>query len=521
MILLIFPLTPVRHYHLSARHSMSSISALSNWRPVAPPPVFKAGIAGKAATPGPLPSTVVKLSPEGVAAAQQDRGADANAPVSTAARYKGLGYAMLTQFTAGAPVPVQHAELPASVDNQFSLSVNTRSGVQVQLTLANVDDDTVLQVSANAELGATERKALSDLATGFQDAIDGLAGDDPKVRLAGLTQYDSVHLASVDLHAAVKQATVPASTQTLDFHVDGSHRKATIGGATGSAQIDIDNSKLEGLGSKQQQSKAITSYLKQFDQAATRGHGDPQLIAQFKDAFSDLSRTSVTEEQRSSQLASQNRWTLGAEDQSVLTGLADFSASVTQVPKWSNPSKPREVDNFSYEVSQNTRVDGARREDRSVSQVQQSSLHARFHEPIKKGGQLHLDLTPESQNYEYHQVSDLASSDVELGYKDGRLKLASLRQTASQSEQVQQYVLGKLVSDRTIPQQQSLVRDLIGSLAPYQTSDASGAGNDSTEARAQSRQQSLAALSDSVLLLAAPTDLALRAVTPGFLTPGM
>src|ERR1700740_3445056 len=113
---------------------VSTISALSNWRPVPPPPVNKPVAASTASGQTPTASTVVKLSPQGVAAAQQDQ---ANAPVTTAARFKGLGAAMLTQFTAGAPVPVDHADLPATLDNKFSLSVTTRSGVQVDLTLAN------------------------------------------------------------------------------------------------------------------------------------------------------------------------------------------------------------------------------------------------------------------------------------------------------------------------------------------------------------------------------------------------
>lgn len=495
---------------------MSSISALSNWRPVAPPPaVGRTAATGSPASPRATPSALVRLSAEGVAASRQDQAAEAGAPVSTAARFKGLGYAMLTQFTAGAPIAADHAPLPATLDNQFTLSVTTRSGVKVDLTLASVDDDMVLQVSADAALGQEERKALSDLAAGFQDAIDGLAGDSPQVRLGALTRFDSVHLQSLSLHAEVRQGTLPPSTQTLDFQLDGTQRKVRIDGAAGSAEVSIDTGKLESLGSKQQQSKAIANYLAQFDQATARGHGDLQLMSLFKDAFSDLSRTAVTEQQQRAGLASQNKWTLATADQAALTGLADFSATVTQAPKWSNPARPREVDNFSYEVSQHTRIDGPRRDDRTVSQVQQSKLNARFHEALKKGGEVQLDLTPQSQNYEYHQIADQATSDVELGYQDGHLKLATLLQTASQSEQVQKYILGKLVSDRTIPQQQTLVRNLADSLADslaaYRSGDSSRAGGDSQEARDRSRALSLSALNDRIFLTGSPGELARRA----------
>ncbi|KQV82579.1 hypothetical protein ASD15_11335 [Massilia sp. Root351] len=491
---------------------MTSISTLSNWQPLTPR-LPAAGAPKAAATENkwPAPSAIVNLSPASMAAAKQSEAEEAALPPSTAARFKGLGAAMLSHFRTGAAVPVEQAKLPEAVDNKFTLSITTRSGVKVDLSLASLDDGMALQVSASAELNEDERNALSSLAAGFQNAIDGMAINEPQVRLGALAQFDSKFLQSVEFHAAVKQYTEPPSTQTLDFVADGKQRKVSIGGASGSAEVSVDTSKIESLGTKEQQAKAIASYLKQFDQAAARGRGDAGLMTMFKDAFSDMSRTATREAPRDNGLSLPDKWTLAPEDHAVLTGLADFSASVTQSPKWPNPLRLSEKDSFAYEVSQNTRTEGARRDDRAISQTQQARLTAQFHEPPKKGGVLNLDVTPQSQNYTYHLIDDSASSKVELGYKEGKLFKATLQQSASQSEQVLKYVMGKQTSNQTIPSDYSVERDLMASLAPYQPGKSDRSDEQTGAAKVERRAQSLSALRDTVFLLGTPSELAARA----------
>lgn len=490
---------------------MNPLSPLSNWQPTTRLPV---ALAGRAATygavtgsaPAAVPSAIVKLSAESLAAARQVETEQAVIPA--AARFKDVGAAMLQQFTTGAPVAVAPATLPDSVDNRFTLDIVTRSGVKVDLTLASQDDTMVYQISASGELSDAERGAVARLAEGFQAAIDGMAAADPAIRIGALAQFDGTALQSVAFHAQVQQWT---GTQSLDFQADGKQRKASISGPSGNAEVSVDTGKPAGLGTKEQQTKAINNYLQQFGQAAERGHGDKQLMAMFKDAFADMNRTAVREEAGGTGLALPGQWTLADEDHAVLTGLADFSASITQAPKWINPLRSAEKDSFSYAVSQETRIDGPRVEDRTVSQTQQARLTAQFHTPVKKGGgALKLDVTSQSQTYEYHQVDDTADSSVALGYRDGRLFKATLRQSASQSERIQTYMMGKLMSDKTRPGQQTLVRDLMASLAPYRAGD--GQRQDDTRAvREGRRQQGLNALNDNMFLLASPHELAARA----------
>lgn len=466
---------------------MSSISQLSNWQPAtryaAPSPARNVNpiVARLDAAASSQPSTIVTLSPEAIAAA--------SAPVTTSQRYQDLGAEMLKQLGAGSAIPAEHSRLPDEVDNKFTLGITTQSGARVDLTLADVDGEMIYQVSSSDELDEDERKALSELAKGFQAAIDGMTGTSPAVRLSGLTQLDGKFMQSIDFHAEV--AGPDSTTQTLDFHIDETMRKVSVAGPDGSAEVNVDTSTLEHAGTKQQQSKAISSYLAQFDQAVSRGHGDKKLMSMFKDAFSDLNRTAIAES-REDFLAKPSKWQLSSGDRTALTGLSDFSASISQTPKSSNPRKDWEKDTFAYDVSQSTKIEGTNHEDRKIAQSQQSQLSAKFHTEIGKSGPPFFDGTLETQNYDYHQIDDSARSDVALNYRLGKLKKASLQQVASQSEQVQTFILGKLKSDKTSPSQQSLVRDLLAPLTSYESIK----GEDT--------------LNDNIFLLGVPGELVAR-----------
>jgi hypothetical protein len=474
---------------------MTSISSISNWQPVRYPTNTAARTYSPVVAGAPAPSTIVNLSPEGLAAAKR---AEATAPpLGTADRFKDVGAAMLDRFRTGAAIPVDRQALPDDVDNRFTLDVVTRSGAKVALTLASAGDDMIFQVSADKALGDDERAALAGLAQGFQAAIDGMTGPDPQVRLAGLANVDPTALQSIDLHAAVKRPTLPPTTQSLDFHVDGKERKVTIDGPSGKVEVGVDVEQLHSLGTKQQQTKAIDSYVKQFDAAGARGHADAKLMTMFKDAFSDMSRTSSVDDGARPDAAPRRDWTLSKEDHAALTGLPDFHASVTQAPAAVNPLRPEEADSFTYTVSQETRTGGDARANRTVAQAQQSHLSAQYHEAATKKGKPEFDGTPATQNYDYHEVDDAAESSVDLRYKDGLLQKATLDQSVSQSERTRKYLLGKLAADHTVPAAQHLVRDLVGTLGGENTSN-------------EGRRPSLDALADNIFLVGSGFELAQR-----------
>lgn len=434
-------------------------------------------------------------------------------------RFDGLGAALLDRLKGGvtqlsqtvqrAPAGTQantYADIATGVSgalhgmgsDKFSLGITTRSGIEVKLSLDSDGDALAVQMTASGELSDDETRALGSLARAFQDAIDGMAQDPPQIRLGGLMQFDGKQLASVDLRAQVGLNTEPPGGQTLSFQADATQRKVAFSGAAGSLDVKVDASKLASLGGAEQQARALKSYMGQFDQAATRGHADGALMSLFKDAFSTLHSSTGDAAQLSLGGATPGKWQLAAQDQAMLTGLADFSASVSQTPKMENPMRLSEQDAFAYEVAQSTSIAGRSIDERAISQKQTSSLSASFHMPLVAGTRLNLTTAAESQNYTYHQIDDSASSDANIVYKDGKLAKATLEQSSSQSTRISRYEMGKLKSDITTPREHSLLRDLVSALAPYQA----GQTQLNQEQKAQQRTQMLRELNDDVFLKA-------------------
>lgn len=432
-------------------------------------------------------------------------------------RFNGLGSALLEQLKGGVTQlsqTVMRAPAGAAVDgagyasgvaastlhgmgdSKVSLSVVTKSGVEVKLSLDSDDDGLAVQMTASGELSDAETQALGSLAKGFQEAIDGITQEPAQLNLGGLMQFDAKVLSSINLQAKIALSAESAATQSLSFQADATQRKVSFSGAAGSIDVKVDTSQLASLGSAQQQARALQVQLQQFDKAATRGHADAAMMDMFKQTFSSLHGSIASDATLTSFGAAPSKWALAAEERSLLTGLADFSASVSQTPAMNNPMRLSEQDAFAYSVSQSTSVGGRSYDDRAVSQQQSSTLTASYHMPLVAGTALRLTTAAESQNYTYHQIDDSATSEAKIGYKDGKLASATLEQNTSLSSRVSTYVMGKLKSDITTPDQHRLLRDLVGALAPYQPGDAAL----STEKRAEQRQAMLQGINDSAFL---------------------
>lgn len=183
-------------------------------------------------------------------------------------------------------------------------------------------------------------------------------------------------------------------------------------------------------------------------------------MALFKDAFAQLhaSATAPVQDHTPALLAAD------ATDRGMLSGLGDFSASITGNSAWPNPLRRDEVDGFDYQVSQRTSLSGAGQADRSIVQQAQSRLKASYHQSLQPDLPLQLDSTRQSQNYTYHQIDDRADSQLEIGYRQGFMTQARLRQSASQDSRVSKYVLGELVSQTHTPLQAQIVRDFAAQL---------------------------------------------------------
>ncbi|GGC81548.1 hypothetical protein [Undibacterium terreum] len=498
--------------------------------------------AKSTATAATAPASIVTLSQSGAAASAQDgagmleaakqlvwesKSSDALSYLMaynytfqpSAGRFAGIGAAMLDQFKSGVTQISQTVQqgspatqlnpyggvvldTPAPLhglgDNQMTLNITTKSGVKVSLSLDSREDGIAVQMKSDGELSDAERGALAKLAQGFQDAIDGISSGQPKIALDGLTQFDPSVLASVDFHASIQQGA--NASQSLDFHADAAKRTMSLNGPAGQAQVSVDLSSPLGRGSPAQQSKAIANYLKQFDQAGSRGKADASLMAMFKDAFTEMNSSYGASAQ--AQAGALPSISLEDQDYSMLTGLADFSASVTQAKTSPNPMRPSEKDSFSYQLSQHTEIKGPDQADRSISQTQQSSLQASYHQPPSPNVRLVLTTAAESQNYSYYTINDTASSSVDMAYQKGILVKANLTQSASQSTRIQKYVHGHLTDDTTTPSQTTLTQDLVKTLMPDTKKDETR-----TPLERYQRQQMLSATNDMIFLQTDPARL--------------
>jgi len=394
-------------------------------------------------------------------------------------RFQGLGSALIQQLAGSASGFSQSVYRPAlgttpdaavnsatqtalhaGADQQISLEITTRGGAKVQITLGSQEDGLAASITVtDGTLSDADQSAILKLADAFQSAIDGLTGDSPALKLDGLVQFDTSVLASVDLHASLA-AQSGQSPLTVDFHADSRQRSVKTTGGLGTLQINMDMSDTSILGSADQQAKALAAYLQQFDAERGRGNGNAVLMAMFTDAFKALNSHYPSPDPANAALRSV---TLGGTGHSLLSGLADFDASVSQATNGVNPMRPGEADNFDYQVSQHTDLQSRGPLDYSVTQTQQASLHASFHQ-APAGGVLALGGDTRSQNYYYDEINDNSQSQATFGYAEGRLSNATLTQSASQSTRVRQYVDGELQQDITTPYAKSWSQDLLGLL---------------------------------------------------------
>lgn len=396
---------------------------------------------------------------------------EANQDADTlAGRFDGLGAALMNQVGLGtdslsqsvlllAPGSASGASLKGLMqsqlhhwaDNSISLSITTRTGAQVTLSLASQANGLAASIQVEGgRLTDADRNAIKQLADAFQGAVDGLAEVPPRLALGGLTQFDASSIVSVDLEASVKLGA-DDNVQTLSFHADDTQRSLSVRRPSGDIQVSVDMSNAAILGGTRQQAAAMDSYLAQFDAARMRGQGDEALMALFKDGFRELN-SNYSSAQAGMQARRQGL-SLSDTDRSVLSGLADFSASVRQGKTAANPLRPDEVDSFSYSVSQHSSVQGGSQTDYSLFQNRNASLKASYHTALYAGLSPRLTADKNSQNYYYNRIDDRASSTTTLAYRDGRLVKATLAQSAVQSSHLVKYEAGKLVSETQIPAQ--------------------------------------------------------------------
>lgn len=416
-------------------------------------------------------------------------------------RFYNLGSALLDRFkttgsdfsqsvsvgSTGAAGSTQHGP-----QGEIKLTVQTASGVKVDIDMDSEDGTLAVSVHSSGSLSDAERGALASLADGFQKAIDGLGASPPQLDLSGLTQYDTSVLSSVNMQFDVTNDG--SGDMSANVALTSSARSVSLTDADGTMTLDVDASDSAILGSGAQRDEAIASYLAQFDNANAKGHGNTALMSMFKDAFTQLNSDAGTSSQ---QLPGTTYapW-LAQSDHAMLTGLADFTASIADTASSPNPLLLKQTDTFAYQVSQSTRTEGNALNG-AISQTQQSHLQASYHQS-PSGGEVKLGNSLASQSYDYVQIEDDASSTMNLATQRGNLVQATLDQSSSQSTRQSDYVRGVLVSDVVTPKNQSGAKDLLSLLKPL-------LADQDAEQNGDAWQQTLSKIHGMVLLNANPS----------------
>jgi hypothetical protein len=351
------------------------------------------------------------------------------------------------------------------IQNKISLQVYTVSGKEVDVSITfggdgnSIQDSLSFDVHSSSALSADEQTAIGKLSKGFEAALQGITSGTTKVDVSGLVNYDATVLSGVDLKVGESPQT--SALQSLDFHADASRRSFSMQGQAGTVAVSVDLSAPALRGSEAQQQSAVLSYLDQFDAANQRAHGGATLLAQFKDAFAQMNSSYPAPGQQPAPALSAS--VLNDKDRSVLTGLADFQASMSG--DFSNGSATHvttEAGHIDYEVSQTTKTQGfAKRTGLSVVQTQTSDLDASV--AASRNGAM-LDIA--SGNYDIDTFKDSASTSTSFEYADDKLQSAARLNRVNQSEIDESLVNHKIVDQKSTPHSTFTMQDISAQLRP-------------------------------------------------------
>ena len=345
--------------------------------------------------------------------------------------------------------------------NRVGLTITTASGKTVNIAVSFASgglggaSSLAVDVQVDGELSADEQKAIVQLSAGFQAALDGLTKVPPEVNLAGLVGYDANVLAGVDLNVRARPP-LNGELESFAFHADATQRRFSMDSVSGKIALSVDLSQPEIRGSAAQQKAALSDYLSQFDAANRRGHGNAKLIAQFKDAFVQLNSNYPAADKLSIPL-------LNGKDRSLLSGLADFTASMSG--DFTDAAEGRvmtEAGHIEYRAAQSTTISGRDKySGLAVTQTQHASLKSDF---VKSRNGAMLDTN--NGNYDRYSISDESSTTTSFSYLKDKVQSALIERLVDQLESYAKLVDFKVVEERQTPRHEATRQDVSARLSP-------------------------------------------------------
>jgi hypothetical protein len=390
------------------------------------------------------------------------------------------------------------------------LSIETQSGARVRLSIHDQLEPSAsgagmsVEIVVEGELGVQEREALRALASGFDKAVQGLSGEDPKLDVEELLQFDSKVFTRLELQTEMYGKDRDGNrvlTLGAQLQVDGDRRAVQLRSRDGVVKMATDLRQPAQWGTDAQRANAVERYLGRIDKAAERGQARQALVDLFKSSFSamhsryDAPHTGVGLKPGTALHTLPG--TFGEEDQGLLTGLADFDASITATTRATNPRRTQELDTFHYTLNQSTHITSSSSRNRAVSQTQTAQLVASYHQSLLVSAAPRLDTTSASQNYLYNKVEDSSSTEAHLAYDNGEAIRATLTQAASHSLHTLRVENNQVTGNSTsAPGPQSRHTDLLPLLKQLQRQQDAQEADDTAR---RERQETLQAWQTQVL----------------------
>lgn len=375
--------------------------------------------------------------------------------------FNGLGSALLAQLKDNpgdltqvlTTAQVGESAVRAGQDSAVALTITTQTGVTVSLSLTRQSDGMAVEIKTSGTLSKDESEAIAGLGEAFQNALNGLTQQPPKMDLSGLTKFDSSILKSVDLKTDIRSGDT--KLQSLNFRADDVERWVAYQDQDVSLKMTSDRSQSTIGGNAAQQLLTLSAYDKQFDKARSDGHGDKAQMDMLKSAFRALNESSPSQLREATTSAS-TTIRLGSNATSRLSGLNDFSLELTQTEKSINPYRQDEKQSFSYQASQTTEnnrlVDGSG----TLKQTTHAHLSASWYKPVDASIPLSLNMMKSSQNYYYHQLEQDSVNTTSLNFNtQGQLASVGTTSQISNRETVTKYVLGEVIESLTTPEEEN------------------------------------------------------------------
>ncbi|HKS35255.1 MAG TPA: hypothetical protein VJS14_16145 [Enterobacteriaceae bacterium] len=372
--------------------------------------------------------------------------------------FNGLGSALLAQLQDNpgdltqvlTAAQVGESAVSAGQDSAVALTITTQTGVTVSLSLTRQSDGMAVEIKTSGTLSKDESEAIAGLGEAFQKALNGLAQQQPKMDLSGLTTFDSSILKSVDLKTDIRSGDT--KLQSLNFRADDAERWVAYQDQDVSLKMTSDRSQSTIGGNAAQQLLTLSAYDKQFDKARSDGHGDKAQMDMLKSVFRALNASSPSQQSEATTAAS-TAIRLGSTAASRLSGLNDFSLELTQTEKSINPYRQDEKQSFSYQASQTTENNRLFDGSGSIKQTNHAHLSASWYKPVDASIPLSLNMMKSSQNYYYHQLEQDSVNTTSLNFNtQGQLASVGSTSQISNRETVTKYVLGEVIESLTTPE---------------------------------------------------------------------